>query len=147
LAAPVQVVNTGAIPADGAAQTYLVELGGVGMPAPASYTTTTGRVKVTVQFQAAANPTAEYTVDLVRDGSIVPFGAESQLVSTEAASGDGHGPSLASTLVGIDTVTPGSTHTWGVQISGAFNEGGSPETSVIDVGRACVIVEDVAPSS
>lgn len=145
---PLQVVNTGNIPSGGAAQTYLVVLGGDGMPAPASYTTTTGRVKVTVQLQAEPNPNAvaSYTVDFVRDGAIVPFGAEARLVSTTAAVGDGLGPTLSGTFVGIDTVAPGSTHSWGIQVQGTFNEGGAPETSLVNIGRACIIVEDIVPS-
>lgn len=143
-APPLQVVNTGAIPTGGSAQTYLIALGGEGMPAPATYTTKTGRVKVTVQFQADANEEAGYTVDLVRDGEIVPFGAEARMVSTNNASGDGLGPSLFGTFVGVDEVDPGSAHSWGVQIRGATNEGGGPEVSIVSPGRACIIVEDVA---
>jgi hypothetical protein len=139
---PLSVVNTGTIPASGPSAEYFAGLGGDGMPAPSTYTSKTGRVKVTVQVQITpTQPTAGYILELARDFSLA-FGAEIFVVSTPNDSADGLGPSAWATLVGIDTVTPGSSHSWGVLVTGIA---GATQMSSIDVGRLCVTVEDIAP--
>jgi hypothetical protein len=103
-------------------------------------------VKVTVQVQITpTQPTVGYFLQLTRDLGGAFFGAQVFVVSTDNDSADGLGPSAWATLEGIDTVTPGSSHSWGVLITGAVNEGGIQETSSVDVSRLCVIIEDIAP--
>ena len=146
-AAAVSVVNSvGAIPSAGPANNYVVELGGDGMPAsPATFTTVTGKVKVTVvigSLQSTVGASAGFLVQGERDSAAVLFGAKLFLIS-QTDSADGLGDRANGTFVGIDSVAPGSTHTWGVQVVGEVNEGGGHNTSFVTENFASVTVEDV----
>lgn len=144
LAPPISVVSTDAIPAN-PSSLYFVELGVAGMPAPTSYTTKSGRVKVTVVLSllSASGSSAGFNVQGSRDLGSTIFGAEMFLVAVDDTA-DGLGPHANATFVGIDEVAPGSTHTWGAQVQGFINEGGEHNASQVPAGFASVTVEDVA---
>ena|SRR5271157_2236478 len=143
LASTVSVVSTGDIPAAPSTGPYFVELGVAGMPAPTSFTTKTGRVKVTVvlTLHSTSGAPTGFNVQGSRDLGSALFGAEMYLTAVDDSS-TGLGPHACGTFVGVDEIAPGSTHTWGVQVEGLVNEGGGRNSSQVPANFASVTVED-----
>lgn len=137
--ASLQVINTGPVPTAGPASSFLLVLGGDGMPAPATFLSATGNVKVTVQAAVRAGTLNDLTQAIPnRDGAQIL----APLILQFIADADSNGGQVSSvSLVYFDTVTPGSSHSWGARIQGINPGGGSP-CQIVVAGRASILVED-----
>jgi hypothetical protein len=141
--APVAVVNSGPIPSSGTAGTLLVQLGGTGMAGQSSYTSRSGRVRVTASVScigASGAPTG-YQLQLIQDGTIL-FGPVKRSIAVDDT-GDGLGPNFSGEMSWILNVLPNVAHSYGVRVHGETNEGGGTNAASIQTGFAGVTVEDV----
>jgi hypothetical protein len=135
LSAGVSLVNTAAM---GPSNPLLIAFGRPGMPAaPATYQTTTGNVRVTVQAQitgTGGGGALQYflTRDGVRVGTFFQAGVDANV----------GGVPNSIVLIGYDAATPGSSHAWGISVHG-LNGGGSYAVEVAALNQALVTVEDV----
>lgn len=136
--AGIAVINTGQVPTAGPANGFQFVLGGEGMPSPATFTSATGKVRVTVLATVRCTLAQDLTQFFpVRDGVniLAPFGLQSIAVA------DSNGGNVSNVvLVFYDDVTPGVPHSWGASIQSLNPGGGSPCT--INVAKGEIIVED-----
>lgn len=107
--------STDNIPAGPVSTPVYAGQGATGVPAPTTYTSATGNVRVTIQVSVSASQEDFLSFQPVRDngtGGQTNVGtlAQSSVFVPE-------GGFAVATLVAFDNVTPGTAHAWGVIIT------------------------------
>jgi hypothetical protein len=134
----IQLFNTvGMIPSPDGGFSFDVAIGGAGFPvSPATYTSATGRVRVFVAAMVDADPGDNIQAFPIRDGV-----EQTPMLYVFPIITYFNGQNSAAVVVEfLDTVTPGSTHTWGIHVT--CPHGNTQGTGIINTSRAQIIIED-----
>lgn len=131
--------STDNIPAGPGPATIFVGQGVTGVPAPATYTSKTGNVRVTIQVSVSFTQTDFLSFQPVRDNGTIDQADVGTVAATTGSAPEGG--SACATLVVFDSVTPGTAHAWGVSIvaSQAF----SPNSLQVQAGQFQISIEDL----